>query len=214
MNNADGENPNKGVPDEGPVSKSPATQAGEHSPLPDPFDPASLRLSAADTAGIGAKRVIVTVTVGKPEKQDFVRAHHDASHQLDTATLVDSVDRQHYLVAPALWGELSREIKPVRLVTALTRHGKLFLWPATLPPPDGRTNQWHESMLAAQNLATKKWVRVMSGKSEYEVLEPTHAIPEPEWPDITFREILRLAFKGRLIDSMDHPVLKALRGEV
>ena len=27
------------------------------------------------------------------------------------------------------------------------------------------------------------------------------------------RELLRVAFKGRLIDSLDHPVLKKLRGE-
>ena len=34
------------------------------------------------------------------------------------------------------------------------------------------------------------------------------------WPDTPFRDLLRTAFKGRYIDSLDHPVLRKLRGEV
>jgi hypothetical protein len=37
-------------------------------------------------------------------------------------------------------------------------------------------------------------------------------MPDPEWPDAPFGEILRIAFKGRLIDSWDHEVMKALVG--
>jgi hypothetical protein len=37
---------------------------------------------------------------------------------------------------------------------------------------------------------------------------------EPEFPAMTMNEILRIAFQGRYIDSIDHPVLRKLRGEV
>jgi hypothetical protein len=38
---------------------------------------------------------------------------------------------------------------------------------------------------------------------------------EPEWPDKSLSELLRLAFKGdRLIDSLNHPVLRELAGEM
>ena len=183
---------------------------------PDPFDPASLRLSSRESIGIGVKRVITTIAVSKPNKQDFVRAHRDAAYHLDTAILEDSVDRQIYLVAPDLWPDLTAEIKPVKLVTAISRHGNVFLWPATLPSPEGRTNRWHESMLAAQLLATEHWVRVQSDMQscEYTVYQATGNLPEPEWPQMGFAEILRVAFHGRMIQTMDHPVLKALRGEV
>jgi hypothetical protein len=35
---------------------------------------------------------------------------------------------------------------------------------------------------------------------------------EPEWPDVSFQEIIRLAFRDRLITSLNHPVIKRLRG--
>jgi hypothetical protein len=48
----------------------------------------------------------------------------------------------------------------------------------------------------------------------YDVFEASSTIPEPEWPkDLTFEQMLRIAFKGRLVDSLSHPVLKRLRGE-
>ena len=38
------------------------------------------------------------------------------------------------------------------------------------------------------------------------------AIPDPIWPDLSFEKIYRIAFKDRLINSADHPVIKRLRG--
>ena len=37
---------------------------------------------------------------------------------------------------------------------------------------------------------------------------------EPQWPEQTLSELLRLAFKDRVIASLDHTILKRLRGEV
>ena len=44
---------------------------------PNPFDPAALRLDQnfADSAGV--QKLIVTVPVRKPHKQDFIRVHPD-----------------------------------------------------------------------------------------------------------------------------------------
>lgn len=213
MTDVKSKNPD-GILSECSLPISPAAAAAEQVPLPNPFDPASLRLSSADTAGIGVKRVLVSIPVNKPNKQEFVRAHRSADYRIDTATLVDSTDRQHYLVSRELWADLSAEIKKVRLVTAVTRHGNLFLWPATLPSPDGNPCRWHESMLSAQSLAVDKWVRVTSESGEYGVYEAQGVLPEPEWPTMPFSEILRLAFQGRYIATMDHPVLRSLRGEI
>jgi hypothetical protein len=48
----------------------------------------------------------------------------------------------------------------------------------------------------------------------YDVFEAMGELPEPEWPDISFNELITIAFKGRIIDSPDHPVLKRLKGLV
>ncbi len=38
------------------------------------------------------------------------------------------------------------------------------------------------------------------------------ALAEPEWPALLLRELLKLAFAERAIASLDHPVVKRLRG--
>jgi hypothetical protein len=45
----------------------------------------------------------------------------------------------------------------------------------------------------------------------YDVCVATGKLPEPEWPtDKTFNDILRIAFKDRLIETVDHPVVQRL----
>ena len=90
------------------------------------------------------------------------------------------------------------------------------MWPVRVPDSDGRRNSWHLSALRAAELATSKWVRVQANMADgkYDVFEATGAIPDPEWPDMSFRDILQLCFDDRFIDSLDHPILKQLRGEV
>jgi len=36
---------------------------------------------------------------------------------------------------------------------------------------------------------------------------------EPEWPEMPLADILRLGFKDKLIQTLDHVVLRQLRGE-
>jgi hypothetical protein len=38
-------------------------------------------------------------------------------------------------------------------------------------------------------------------------------LPPPTWPELSFGELLKIAFKSRYIDTLDHPVLLKLRGE-
>jgi hypothetical protein len=68
--------------------------------------------------------------------------------------------------------------------------------------------------LEAAGIAKKKWIRLASSISlgAYEVFEASGDLPEPEWPDVTFQEILKIAFKNHFINSMDHPVISRLRG--
>jgi len=71
-------------------------------------------------------------------------------------------------------------------------------------------------MMEAAQLATNRWVRVTAnlGLGAYEIFEASAALPEPVWPDISFTQLLSIAFRDRFINSPDHPVLKRLRGEL
>jgi len=90
------------------------------------------------------------------------------------------------------------------------------LWPLKIPAQDGRQNAWHASALQAAGHAKRHWIRVSAnmGQGQYDVYEATGNLPEPEWPELTTQQIFRIAFKDRYITSMDHPVLRRLRGEV
>jgi hypothetical protein len=47
----------------------------------------------------------------------------------------------------------------------------------------------------------------------YEVYEAAGQWAAPEWPDMPFQQLLKIAFKDRFINGLDHPILKRLRGE-
>lgn len=152
----------------------------------------------------------------KPGKQDFIRVHPDEAFRLDTTVIELKEDRETYLVLPPFRAAVLQEITPVRLYTAITRQGTLFLWPCKLPAPDGRRNDWHTSALDAAERAMGKWVRVVADMNagSYRLEVAVGNLLEPEWPDLPFQELLRLGFRERVIDRADHPVLERLRGAV
>jgi hypothetical protein len=202
-----------------PAEPTPASANGTApDAAPDPFDPGALRLSPDTTDNLGVKKVLLTVPVRKPDKSWFVRVHPDPDYRLQTAVIELKEDRELYLVAPALRQELAAEatFKLKMLATAINRQGVPFLWEVNLPRSDGRKDEWARTALAAVEQATHAWVRVTANLSSggYELLRATGPLPEPEWPELLFRDLLQIAFKDRYIDTLDHPVLRQLRGEV
>jgi hypothetical protein len=186
-------------------------------PEADPFDVKSLRLSQDFESAVGVKKLVKTVPVKKPSKEWFVRTHPDPAYRLQTAVLELKEDRETYLVAPGLWTELVSEptFSPRLLVTSITRQGVLFVWPIRIPGSDGRTDEWSKSALAAADEAKTQWVRVTSNMhlGAYDVAVASGQVANPSWPDITFQEIIKIAFRDKMISDWDHPVLRRLRGE-
>ena len=157
--------------------------------LPNPFDPAALRLDQSFADSVGVKKRLMTVPVRKPNRQDFVRVHPDPSVRLTPAAIIEvKEDREVYLVTPNMAQELPGEFAAATLFTAINRQGVLHLWPVKLPGPDGKHNEWHRSAAEAAELAMKRWVRLTANMSlgAYEVFEATGDLPEPVWPEIPF----------------------------
>jgi hypothetical protein len=91
--------------------------------------------------------------------------------------------------------------------------GRLVFWVETGQNLLWR-NRWNDSARHAVLLAEKQWISVPSNQQAggYEALVAEKTHPEPEWPDLTLNEVLKLAFGDRLILDVDHPVLRKLRG--
>jgi hypothetical protein len=181
---------------------------------PDPFDLSALRLSQNFLETAGVKKQLLTVPVRKPNPQDFVRVHPDPAYRADLLAVELKDDRETYVVRPDLADALAGETAPVTVFTAINRQGVVFLWPVRIPPPDGRVNEWWNSARQGAELAVSRWVRLKANMSlgAYEVVSAEIPMPDPEWPDLPFQELIRIAFKDRLVDSLDHLVVKRLRG--
>jgi hypothetical protein len=180
----------------------------------DPFDPVNLRLQP-DFKTMDVKRELVTLPVRRPGKQEFARVHPAEDNRLETALLELKEEREYYLVQPEMRAELPEEILFVRLYLAISRAGAAFLWPVRLPGPDGKRNPWHDSAEKAAMVGMRQWVRLVPNQAAglYDVYTASASLPEPEWPELSMRELLKLAFGERFITSIDHPVVRRLRGQ-
>ncbi len=178
------------------------------------FNLDKLRLSQNFAESVGVTKALLTVPVRKPTRQEFIRVRPGADWCLETAILELKEDRISYLVDPALWAELPGEVVPKILFTTINRQGVLSLWPVKLPSSDGRQDHWSRSALEAADMAKTKWLRVAANMSlgAYEVFTASSDIQEPDWPDVPFKDILKIAFRDQYINDFDHPVVQRLRG--
>ena len=165
-----------------PVEITPKAEAAP----PDPFDLENLRVGQDFADTVGVKRLLTTIPVHKPNKQDFVRVHPEPGYRETLALIELRDDREMYLVPRGLATDLADEVKSYQLFTAINRQGVVFFWPVKLPDPDGRINEWHRSAAEAAERAMTKWMRVKANMAmgAYEMFEAQGAIPEPEWPDL------------------------------
>lgn len=194
---------------------------GEQQPEPellsDPFDLEAFR-DEGDDDGVGAERILTTVRVDKPPKRKFFRTHPGDDYTLDVRAYVyeDGVDKKTYLVVPALREELYDVTTRLRLVTYITKRDVVGIWPLRIPDSDGAGASWHNSALEAAEIAKTRWVRIEAKRdlSAYEIIAARGALAEPKWPDKTFRDLMRIGFKDRVIEKLDHPVIRELNGEL
>jgi hypothetical protein len=197
------------------TTKKPILTAVEGS-APDPFDLDSLTLSQDFVESAGVKRLLTTVPVRKPNPQDFVRVHPDSTHRGNLLMLNLKDDREFYVVRPELKEALAGETVRKTVYTTINRQGVVTLWPITLPGADGKDLAWWRSEREAAALAMTRWIRIKANRSlgANEIIEAPGVEVEPEWPDLSFQELVRIAFRNLMIDTLDHPVIQRLRGLV
>ena len=159
----------------------------------------------------------------KPGRQSFVRASPKSEHRGNFALLDINAgfgtDREQFLVMPELMSAMSDlpGLSAYRLALGVSRpENAPFLWPLRLPNNNtGRNDTWALSALDIAKKAEQKWLRV---KAEMQMACYVATVakadwPEPEWPDLTFSQLLERSFGGNIIEDLSHPAIKALRGE-
>jgi len=180
------------------------------------FNLNALRLPANYGATLGVKKLLTTVPVGKPKKSQFFRTHTSNDMTFLAILLELKESRESYLVMPNVAQELSELVRPMQLNAAIDRQNNVLLIPVTLPGETGTRNPWAESLAQAVDHAKLKWIRIAANMSMggYDVYEAEGALPEPEWPAHDIEALVEVAFRGKIITSLDHPIVQSLLGKV
>lgn len=160
--------------------------------------------------------IITTILVDKPDKRDFVRFHSGPDYRFSGAMMIDGGEDGWHLVTRSVAQALLDDIVVVTLHLGMTQAGRVFITPVQMPGSDGRRNPWHESRARAVAVAETRWVRIIADMNfgGYRVRDANGHLAEPIWPKESFSDLLKLAFRGRVINTLDHPVVRKLQGSV
>ena len=187
---------------------------------PESFDPLDISNARANPPTVEvAEKVISTIPVRRPNRNEFIRVNPDPEYILDCAVVAfdhPTDGKQYYYLHERLRHLLPDDARPVRLFVAINRHAGLVLWPCTLPSGDGPGRAWHTSALAAADEAMRSWIKIV-GKKElgyYVHYKATADLGVPSWPDMSLQELVRIAFKDRVITGPDHEVVRTINGEL
>lgn len=180
------------------------------------IDLKALRLSPNYGATLGVKKHQTTVPVGRPKKPVFFRAHLSDDMTFPVMFLENKEARESHIVMPDIAQQITEMLRPVMLHAAIDRQNNVFLIPIPLPGESGLRNPWHESLAQAVEQSKLKWLRISANMhiGGYDVYQAEAALPEPEWPDYDIETLIRVAFRGKIITALDHPVVQSLLGRI
>jgi hypothetical protein len=154
--------------------------------------------------------------VGKPKKGNFFRAHTSEDMTFTAMLLEQKEVNETYLVAPDVAQEINDLVNAVQLHAVIDRHNNVSLIPVPLPGEGGNRNPWHQSLAQAVEKSKFKWIRIAANMplGGYDVFEAEASLSEPEWPEHDIEALIEVAFRGKIISSLEHPVVQSLLGRI
>ena len=193
------------------TQNTPQTAAGSST-----IDLQSLRLPTNYGATMGVKKLLTSVPVRKPKKPQFFRTHPSADMAFGGMLLQQKEKDESYLVMPDVAQQISELVQPVDLFAAIDRQNNVFLIPVPRPGESGSRNPWHESLFQAVELAKESWIRINANMQMggYDVCEAQVSLSQPDWPEHGMHKLIEVAFRGKIIQSLDHPMVQGLLGRI
>jgi hypothetical protein len=188
---------------------------------PDPFNPEAYLLTQ-DFSEFGArKEVLSRVDCDRFDRDTWFRVHPDPAFRANVCLLSYTDEGEtrgkQYLVSPELYTELAERIRPYTLFTAISRQKVIRLYPVQLPIPNGggRGDAWRSSRQEGIERAMTTWVQLVADMQlgAYRIYIAPGKLSEPQWPDdLSFKNLMMIAFRDRLIDDREHPIVRKIQG--
>jgi hypothetical protein len=200
-----------------PSSADPKPQTSKEVPA-DPFDPKSLGISTDYAAAISAQASTKPFELRKPNGQEFFRTSPFNHQRLLVGAIADQQEMSKlYVVQPELLDQVKvrfpKSVRVYELVLTQSLVGTAFLW--GVPLSEDRGGSWNSSQRDARHKGESRWTNMASGRGQYDVttIDNSKEVVWDSFPPMI--KILRQALSdGRLINTMDHPLLCKLRGEI
>jgi hypothetical protein len=159
----------------------------------------------------------VSVTLGPPPKDKFVKFPDDDDWYLPAMVWVDPEDRRRvYYIEESVWGlpDFAGALTACLLCPWMTSFGEFGMWVISTLNYGG--GDWRDSSLEAVRQGRKDWRRIHSDNNDKRrrAFPPYEPIPEREWPaELTVAEFYNRAFgPTRFVDSPNHNLVRRLRG--
>jgi hypothetical protein len=160
------------------------------------------------------------LSCGTASGRGFFVAHPDH----DTRPIVmlvkpdggDLEEEDWFLVDAEVEDDLADIGTMYELVLCRTANGGYFLWRLRTEEPGGRIDGYTESAREAlEEHAGEHWIKLKGDRKSraYEVIRGSQ-VAVIRWPEFGIDELVRRAFKGRVITSEDHDLIRRLRGDI
>ncbi len=200
------------------MSKTDETNGGPE-PVVDIFsDVVALSKSIDEIAP--SEQILTSLDPRKPRKDEFVRCHPDI--RVSLIIYEDKTNRVEYVLGPNVIQAMNDlvGVRRVMLTLSANYQGEFFGWPVPIPA-DVRANRWHATAYQGCEQATRGWIRLKPSTNCYLIYRrEVENAREPVWPNEvrTPQELARLTYGGGgggdVIDSLQHEVVRRLKGEI
>ena len=178
-----------------------------------PIDFSEFTISQNFGAQLKVIKRLTTVPVRKPKNTQWFRVH--PSHKQDMLLLkYGDIGDDYYLVSKSLADQLADFVWSFKLVVGVDRQGIVFVWPLRLSEEE-RAMKWHHTAMEAASHAEVQWTRIQAnmGLGAYDIHTAEGITDEPKWPELSMNEIFDIAFKQKVIKSLDDFVPRQLLGK-
>jgi len=161
------------------------------------------------------------IPLRKPKKQHWFRVHPEIKMEgvpfleVEQESGAPEMFMLHGKLLPSLTDVPGISRRCLRLCVSRPNNTP-FVWPIKLPTDSGaKHDDWARSALATARLAETRWLRMSSDMhlNAYKHFFAAASWSEPVWPQLELVEILRRSVgENHIINSLDHPVIRQLRG--
>ena len=180
-------------------------------------DEAEFRALRRDLDGVKGSSAagIVAINVDKaPPRNTFFRTHPTFNPTVSIVSIRQGMDDHFYAVTPDMVAALRAigiTASDHTLYFTVTPEGATTVVPIRQGTGDREQNEYARTKEIGLRRGRDEWVRLWTDEENhvYEVYPaPKDFFDDPQWPELTHAKIFRLAFrdKGRLIDSVEHPL--------